>query len=176
MDACDGVVRAATETDLGALAELWLRSRRATSLIPPPVHSDDEVRAWFRDEVVPSGDAWVATRATTLVAMMVLEADWVEQLYVDPARVRQGYGSLLLRFAQSSRSELALWTFEANTPARAFYERHGFRVRGQASCDNEEGHPALRYCWKREGHCEAASGRAVRTGQADGRLRPESHG
>lgn len=80
--------------------------------------------------------------------MLVLEAEWVEQLYVAPERLRQGYGSRLLRFAQSTRNDLALWTFEANAPARAFYEAHGFRVSAPVSSDNEEHAPAILYRWR----------------------------
>lgn len=150
MAAFDDAIRAATEADALPVAELWLRSRRAADGVPPPAHSDDAVRAWFRDVVVPSDGLWVATRGTTLAAMMVLEAEWVEQLYVAPESWRQGHGSRLLRFAQSSRCELLLWTFEANVQARDFYERHGFRVSGPVSSDNEEREPAVRYRWARE--------------------------
>jgi hypothetical protein len=42
---------------------------------------------------------------------------------------------------------LALWTFETNTIARAFYEAHGFLPSGPASADNEERTPAICYRW-----------------------------
>lgn len=57
------------------------------------------------------------------------------------------HGSRLLALAQSSRSELALWTFAANTHARAFSEQHGFEADGPLTSDNEERAPALRYRW-----------------------------
>ena len=79
--------------------------------------------------------------------MMVLKGDWVEQLYVAPESQRQGHGSRLVRLAQSLRSELALWTFAANAPARAFYELHGFEAEGPVTSDNEERMPAMRYRW-----------------------------
>jgi GNAT superfamily N-acetyltransferase len=79
--------------------------------------------------------------------MMVLDGEWVAQLYVAPEHVRRGHGSRLIQLAQSTRRELALWTFEANTIARAFYEAHGFRPSGPPSSDNEERAPALCYRW-----------------------------
>jgi GNAT superfamily N-acetyltransferase len=131
------------------VAELWLRSRRAAAGIPPAAHTDDEVRAWFREVVLPSRDVWVSARGSELRSMMVLDGLWVEQLYVAPEGLHQGYGSGLLQHAQSMRSRLELWAFEANTAARAFYERHGFSVTGPAVSDNEEGVPAVRYRWTR---------------------------
>jgi GNAT superfamily N-acetyltransferase len=115
--------------------------------IPPAAHSDDEVRTWFRDLVLPSQEVWVTALGPELTAMMVLDREWLEQLYVAPEHLRRGYGSQLVRLAQATRSELALWTFEANLAARAFYEAHGFRPSGPASSDNEERTPAVCYRW-----------------------------
>jgi predicted N-acetyltransferase YhbS len=81
--------------------------------------------------------------------MMVIDGEWLEQLYVAPEHSRQGHGSRLLRLAQSDRSELALWTFEANLSARAFYEKHGFQPTGAPSSDNEEQTAAICYRWTR---------------------------
>ncbi len=134
--------------DAEALAELWLRSRRASRGIPPAVHGDQEVRRWFRDVVLPLREVWVVTAGDEAVALMVLDGEWIDQLYVEPGRQRAGHGSRLVRLAQSSRERLALWTFEANVAARAFYEAHGFERAGLPSSDNEERAPALRYRWE----------------------------
>ncbi len=85
---------------------------------------------------------------------MVLSHGWVQQLYVAPDRWRRGYGSKLLRFAQSREDELSLWTFVANAGARAFYEKHSF-VAGEVSTDNEEGVAAVCYRWSPK-HGEAS--------------------
>ncbi len=147
MDGLEATIREATAADALAIAELWLRSRAGAPGVPAASHTNDEVRGWFRDVVVPAGGVWIAHHAGVLDAMMVLRSEWVEQLYVAPESQRRGYGSSLLGLAQSSRSQLALWTFEANTPARACYERHGFLVDGPVSTDNEERAPAVRYRW-----------------------------
>jgi putative acetyltransferase len=98
---------------------------------------------------MPRCEVWVTTDREELTAMMVLSGAWVEQLYVAPGYLRRGLGSQLLALAKASRDALALWTFQANAPARAFYEAHDFRVSGPASRDNEEGAPALCYRWTR---------------------------
>lgn len=142
----DGIRRAVSDEAV-AVATLWLHSRRAAApAIPPSIHSDDEVKAWFRDVVLPTRVLWVIGPRRCPAAMMVLSHGWVQQLYVAPDRFRQGYGSKLLRLAQSRHDELLLWTFEANAGARAFYEKHGFVAAG-VSAENEEGAPAVRYRW-----------------------------
>ena len=84
-----------------------------------------------------------------LTALMVLDGDRVEQLYVSPEHQRQGHGSRLLTTAQATRDRLSLWTFAANKQARAFYEAHGFSVSGAPSSQNEEQTPAVLYRWSR---------------------------
>lgn len=131
------------------IAELWLRSRRAAKGIPPAAHSDDEVRAWFCEVVIPTRELWITELRGELTGLMVLDGEQLEQLYVAPEFLRQGHGSRLVRLAQQTRSALALWTFEANLSARAFYEAHGFRAQGPPSIDNEERTAAIQYKWTR---------------------------
>ena len=143
-------IREALPAEAGAVADLWLASRRAAApAIPPAVHSDAEVRSWFRDVVLPDHEVWVIGPDGALEAMMVLQDDWVDQLYVAPARQRQGLGGRLVRFAQDRRERLSLWTFETNLTARGFYEAHGFAPDGPPDSDNEEGAPAILYRWQR---------------------------
>ncbi|HWD65053.1 MAG TPA: GNAT family N-acetyltransferase [Solirubrobacteraceae bacterium] len=131
------------------MANLWLESRRAAEpAIPPAAHTDAEVRAWFREVVFAGQEVWVIGPHGRPEAMMVLQGEWVEQLYVAPGRQRRGHGSRLIGLAQSRWDALSLWTFETNHSARAFYERHGFVADEPASADNEEGAPALLYRWR----------------------------
>ncbi len=134
-----------------AVADLWLLSRRASiPQIPPPVHSDDEVRAWFQHVVFPSqDDVWVTEASGHLVALMVLGQEWIEQLYVHPAWNSRGLGSQLVELAKRERTRLDLWTFQSNAGARRFYERHGFIAEAMTDGDNEEGAPDIRYHWQR---------------------------
>lgn len=142
-------VRLAGSGDARAVADLWLRSRRsAVPSIPPPVHDDDEVRAWFQDVVLPKGDTWVVELEDQLVGILVLDDVWIDQLYIDPSWTSRGLGSRLLDFAKEVRPDgLDLWTFSANTGARRFYERHGFIPVGETDGHNEEGAPDVRYHW-----------------------------
>lgn len=56
----------------------------------------------------------------------------IENLYVLPARQRQGCGSALLDFAVSRCAGTpTLWILSNNHRARSFYEKHGFQFTGQ---------------------------------------------
>jgi GNAT superfamily N-acetyltransferase len=140
-------VRLARREEAAQLADLWLRSRRAAvPAIPPPVHGDEEVRAWFADVVLPTREVWVV-EGQPVLALLVLDGHWVDQLYVDPSYTGRGFGSVLVELAKTHRSYLELWTFQANHRARRFYERHGFEAVSETDGDNEEGAPDVHYRW-----------------------------
>jgi GNAT superfamily N-acetyltransferase len=143
------LVRRARPDEATVIAGVWLRSRAASvPAIPPPVHSDEEVRAWIRDVVLCTRDVWVAEDAGSVVAVLVLADEWVDQLYVEPGRTGEGIGAELLGLAKLHRpAGLKLWTFQANAGARRFYERHGFVATATTDGANEERAPDVRYEW-----------------------------
>jgi GNAT superfamily N-acetyltransferase len=86
--------------------------------------------------------------AGAVVAFMALAGDWIGHLYVAPEHTGHGIGTELLALAKQRRPHrLDLWTFESNTGARRFYERHGFGAVDRTDGDNEEGAPDVRYRW-----------------------------
>jgi len=131
------------------LVDLWMRSRQASiPAIPPPVHSAADVRAWFAEVVVPTKEVRLVEEAEIPVALLVLDGDWIDQLYVEPDRAGRGFGSRLLVLAKELRpAGLDLWTFQSNHGARRFYERHGFEAVEMSAGDNEEGAPDVHYRW-----------------------------
>ena len=147
-------VRTAVLSDLEQITDLWLRARRrAIPAIPTPVHTDDEVRRWFADVVLPDRGVWVAVDPSlSVLGLLVLDGDWVDQLYVDPDQLGKGIGSRLLSVAKARSPEvLQLWTFAANHRARNFYERHGFVITDRTDgARNEEEAPDILYRWTAE--------------------------
>ncbi|GAA4147267.1 GNAT family N-acetyltransferase [Streptomyces sp. RK31] len=146
----DMVVRRAAGFDAAEVAEVWLRSFTAALPGVRRAHTDDEVRAWIREVVVPGQETWVATVDGSVVAMMVREGDDLDQLYIDPAWQGRGIGGRLVDVAKErSPSGLTLWTFQVNGAARRFYERHGFVAEEWTDgLRNEEREPDVRYEWR----------------------------
>lgn len=147
----DGVVaqiRRATASDAATLAEVYLASFKATYEFPL-AHTDDEVRSWVRDILLPTTETWVAEDGGRTIGFIALGETSVEHLYLTPERTGEGIGSRLLALAQRQRpAGLSLWTFQTNTGARHFYERHGFRVAQLTDgSGNEERQPDVRYVW-----------------------------
>ncbi|CAN5472523.1 hypothetical protein BH10ACT10_BH10ACT10_09060 [soil metagenome] len=144
-------LRPATLDDAEPLVTLYLTAREAAHpAIPRTVHTEPEVRRWFRGRFDASeAEVWLAERDASPVGLLLLEDDWVHSLYVDPGLLSVGVGSALLDLAKSLRPEgLGLWVFEANERARRFYAHHGFaEVRRTDGSDNEEGQPDVELAW-----------------------------
>ena len=143
-------VRRAVATDAAAIAEVYLDLFHATYRFPL-AHTDDEVRAWVRDGLVPAGMTWVALDPDDeVVGMMTVAGDDLDQLYVRPDRLGTGIGRRLLETARvASPTGLSLYTFQVNDRARRFYERNGFvAIRFGDGSANEERQPDVRYVWR----------------------------
>ena len=127
------VLRPAAAGDALRIAEVLLSSRKTFQPYAPPVHTDAEVREWVRDMLMPAGGVTVACVNADIAAMMATsraaDAGWIEQLFVVPGATGQGIGALLLDHALATLPRpVRLYTFQANSGARRFYERRGFRA------------------------------------------------
>ncbi|GAB3846727.1 GNAT family N-acetyltransferase [Dactylosporangium cerinum] len=145
------VVRRAVIADARPVADVLIRSRRAAGdAIPAAVHPDAEIREWVRTVVIPGREVWLAEDADgRALGVLVLDGDWVDQLYVEADVTGMGLGSRLIQLAKSRRpAGLQLWTFATNTAAQRFYLRHGFTVvETTDGSGNEEKAPDIRFAW-----------------------------
>lgn len=142
------LLRRALPADAPALAEVWLRSFAAALPTVRRAHGDDAVRGWFA-HLVTGCETWGAFDGEHAVGLLVLDGDELDQLYLAPDRRGRGLGDRLVTLAKERRpGGLALWTFQVNTPARRFYERHGFTETERTDgTRNEEREPDVRYVW-----------------------------
>lgn len=99
--------------------------------------------------VLATRDVWVAEVDDRVVAMMALDGDLLDHLYVLPAFQGHGIGDRLLAQAKHlSPRRLRLYTFQSNLRAREFYEAHGFvPIEFSDGSRNEEGAPDVLYEW-----------------------------
>jgi len=145
------ILRRADTADAANATDVLLGSRLAAAgSIPAPVHSDDEIYRWMQSVLIPHCEVWIAEAPDkSTLALLVLDEDWIDQLYVRAEAAGLGIGSRLIELAKTRRPDgLQLRTFASNPGSQRFYERHGFvaveRSAGQA---NEEKQPDIRYVW-----------------------------
>lgn len=140
-------LRPATPLDagrVGAILSAWVDETPWM----PRIHTRAE-DIGFAGLMVERG--WVTvSESETITGFLARNGDDIHALYIDPAARGQGIGSTLLTDAMRRKDQLTLWTFQANTRAQAFYERHGFApVEHTDGSGNDEGLPDIRYHWQR---------------------------
>jgi ribosomal protein S18 acetylase RimI-like enzyme len=124
-------LRTATPADASRAAEILLASRRAFLPYAPFAHSEEEVKHWIGNLLIPKGRIMLGLIDDEIAGVLVVSTHehitWIDQLYVHPNFVGQGLGAALLASVTSSdANSIRLYTFQQNVRARSFYERHGF--------------------------------------------------
>jgi GNAT superfamily N-acetyltransferase len=147
-------LRLATPGDADVVATVLLRSRKELVACAPLVHSDESVRGFVRQRLIPAGRTTVAVTESGVIGFLSwrVEADasWIDQLYLLPEWVGRGIGTRLLERARRELpAPMRLYTFQCNEAACRFYERRGFRAIafGDGS-GNEERCPDVLYEWR----------------------------
>ncbi|MEY2447677.1 MAG: lincosamide nucleotidyltransferase [Acidimicrobiaceae bacterium] len=158
----DEPIRAATASDCAAFCSVRHRSwqHAYTGVMPQGVLDAMDLGAayssWWPFLRLPPTrrrGALVAGRPGTVVGLTVLgptrDADLdpavtgeINLLYVDPLAIGLGIGHRLLTAAttwlhEHKFEDLRLWTFQGNSKARSFYERHGWWHDGGARTETE---------------------------------------
>jgi GNAT superfamily N-acetyltransferase len=126
----EGQALAAVQRDasLAALAHIF-----PPELYPYPI---DEIRQRWRDALAdPETTVLVDEREDALVGVVGCRPQWLDGLYVTPARWGHGVGrelhdEALDRLRQGGSTRCHLWVLERNDRARRFYERLGWRQNG----------------------------------------------
>ncbi len=142
------MIRAAVDADAEAIAEIQARTWRWAygDFIAPEDMPAGRVEAWR--EHVAAGAVRVFDHDGAVVGYTALDDDELKSLYVDPPAQGAGVGRALLAASvealrAAGHTEAFLWCFEANGLARAFYERHGWKLVPGARQDHIA--PEVRY-------------------------------
>ncbi len=144
------MLRRATLGDAGAVADVYLAARAAASPAVAWAHDAAEVRQWIAGVLIPRGGMTVAVAGLTVHGYIAMAGEWVDHIFIHPLSWRRGIGSRLIAHAKKVQpAGLRLWTFQSNTRARAFYERHGFSAAQMTDgAGNEEHEPDVLYVWQ----------------------------
>ena len=114
-------------------------------MIPAPVHSDDEVRAWFASHVVGETELWIAEDpGGELAGILVLDGPWVDQLYVDPTMTGRGIGTALLNLAKREPTGVTTRSVRRTSSMSGAARRlspFGVYVRRRGETRSRGGHP-----------------------------------
>jgi len=141
-------VRDAVKADIPAIADILHAATSAAYRFMAWPHTDKDTLEF----VTASMSRWDKVRVGCdaggeVVAFLCLEGKLVDQLFVAPGHQRHGIGTRMMNDAKAlSPGGLSLFTFQANKPARAFYEKQGFRAVA-FGISEAEGEPDVTYVW-----------------------------
>lgn len=144
-------LRQGTRGDLDALAALATAARlAAVPMMPPPVHSPEEDRAWVARQLAGEREVWLVEASGELLGYVFLEPEWLHSLYVRPDLTGRGIGTFLLDFVKGVRpGGFSLWVFVSNDGAQRFYRRHGLvEIRRTDGAGNDERSPDIEMAWR----------------------------
>lgn len=135
----------AQDTDrIGAILSDWIDDTPWM----PRLHTRAEDTGFAR-MMIERGWVTVA-QARNVTGFLARNGAEIQALYVDRSARGQGIGSQLLTDAMRQADHLTLWTFQVNTGAQAFYQRHGFHpLRRSDGARNDEALPDIYYGWQR---------------------------
>ena len=152
-------VRQIAEPDVTALVEVWNASKKDAY----PFLSQEQSRtvaedlAFYRQHLAGRCRMWVAEDDGGILGFMALEGNYLDRLYVAPARQSRGVGAALLEKAKRLCPQgLRLHTHQKNHAARRFYEKHGFVAVKFGLSPAPENEPDVEYHWKPRGHRDEA--------------------
>ena len=135
--------------DMDQVAVVQRRSRDGALPWMKVLHTPAADRWFFRERVFKTCQLWGYFEDGELVGFIAFRECWIDHLYVLPTSQRGGIGSALLQVAQSKMRSLNLWTFQRNTIARRFYEKHGFLlIRQTDGAGNEEREADALFTWQ----------------------------
>jgi putative acetyltransferase len=143
------VIRPWREDDFDAVVGLWRRTKRVAYAFLPTesAHTEEDDRAFFRAEILLRCDVWLCETDGRPLGFLAMRGGYVDRLYVEPPEQRRGIGSALMAHALrvAPPGPIELHTHVANGPARAFYERLGFRAVEFGVSPPPESAPDVRY-------------------------------
>jgi len=145
-------IRDGVAADAPDLARLYTAARAAALPGLVEKHDVNGVAGWLAGTLMARHRVRVATAGVMPIGyvgfgMDAMRGPMVLHLYLDPAWRRRGVGTRLLAEAAGVLGpRLSLFCIARNTGARAFYERHGFRVAATSDgAGTEEGEPDVLY-------------------------------
>lgn len=131
-----------------AAVKMW-RASKEKAIGQKDIHSFEDHLAFLRFVLVRENKVFLAIdkKTETVAGLIAIKGSELNQLYIHTDYQGTGIGSRLLNLAKElSPGKLQLFTFEVNKKARAFYEKHGFKIIGRGF-ENEENLPDIKYEW-----------------------------
>ncbi|HUJ02005.1 MAG TPA: GNAT family N-acetyltransferase [Rhizomicrobium sp.] len=139
-------IRSYRDSDLDAVARLWLESWISTGVALERPVTVAELRERFPEEIAAGWTVFVATIDGEIAGFLSLSRSTLEQLFIAPDYQNRGIGKTLLDFVKARVPDGFDLITAVESRAPQFYEREGL-VRREESRHPVHGHRIVRYEW-----------------------------
>lgn len=132
--------------DAGAVGHILSVSNDAMPWLPRMHSAAEEIM--YAGDMIEAGWVRVAKQDGKVVGFIARWEGEVHALYVLPEAQDNGVGTALLEDAKAEADVLALWSYQANSPATRFYGLRGFKETTRTDgSENDAGLPDIRFEW-----------------------------
>lgn len=143
------VLRVAKSTDAGIVGGILSEFVDTTAWMPRLHTRAEELESAAL--MIDLGWVTIAETNGEAVGFMALNGSELNALYVAQTARGQGVGAALLQQAQATAQTIIVWTFQANTGAQRFYQRHEFgEISRSDGSSNDEGLSDVCLIWHRK--------------------------
>ena len=126
--AWSGTMRQLQTADLDDIARVHWRACGVAYRFMNWSYGEDQVRRWYAGKLAEWDWGRVVCEGGRVVGFLAAIGPHIDQLFIDPDHQRAGIGTSLLEAMLARRLRPAtLHVFALNAPARALFERFGFR-------------------------------------------------
>lgn len=147
------MIRKFQDTDLNAVADIWLdTNRKAHDFIPVQYWED---RFGMVKEMLPQAEIYVyeGKLAGQILGFIGLTDHYIEGIFVRSEVQSEGIGKQLIDFVKRIKKVLSLNVYQKNVRAIKFYQREGFQIQNEA-VEEDTGEAEYGMVWKRDYHHE----------------------
>lgn len=127
------MIREFTDKDMDIVLDIWLEaSEKAHDFVDSDFWKSQV--ADMRERYLPQSETWVYEDHNGVTGFFSLMDSTLAAIFVKPSRQGHGIGKQLMGKAKSLRDSLNLCVYSKNTPSIAFYEKQGFTLEKEDSC------------------------------------------
>ncbi|PQA56741.1 GNAT family N-acetyltransferase [Siphonobacter curvatus] len=140
------ILRKVEPYELPELVDLWLTTSLIAHPFIPGAYWRDNKAAMLQ-EYLPASEVYVIDCGGRLCGFLALVDDHVAALFISPFEQGKGYGTQLLNYAKTIRSELTLNVYQKNQQSVQYYQKNGFEIHSE-TVDTASGEKEYSMRWR----------------------------
>ncbi|MDE5671427.1 MAG: N-acetyltransferase [Eubacterium sp.] len=141
------MIRKFTDTDINAVAEIWLSTNIEAHYFIPPQYWQNHFEAV--KAMLLQAEIYVYEEADRIQGFIGLDNNYIAGIFVCTDAQSKGIGRQLLDYVKTIKPELSLHVYKKNTRAVKFYQREDFRISAE-NIDKDTNEAEYEMIWQKQ--------------------------